>query len=40
MIKQVMRSTIIAVAALYCGMAGAHGKVSMEEDTCTRRRPG
>jgi hypothetical protein len=37
MIKQVIRSTIIAVAALYCGAAGAHGKVSMEEDTCTRR---
>ena len=37
MIKQVMRSTIIVVAALYCGAAGAHGKVSMEEDTCTRR---
>jgi hypothetical protein len=37
MIKQVIRSTIIVVAALYCGAAGAHGKVSMEEDTCTRR---
>ena len=37
MIKQVIQSTIIVVAALYCGAAGAHGKVSMEEDTCTRR---
>lgn len=37
MIKQVIQLTIIATAVLYCGMAGAHGKVSMEEDTCTRR---
>jgi len=37
MIKQVIRSTIIVLAALCCGAAGAHGKVSMEEDTCTRR---
>ena len=37
MIKQVTRSTIVVVAALYCGAGGAHGKVSMEEDTCTRR---
>ena len=37
MIKQVIQLTIIVTAALYCGMAGAHGKVSMEEDTCTRR---
>src|SRR5678815_2625338 len=37
MIKQVIQSIVIVVAALYCGMAGAHGKVSMDEDTCTRR---
>jgi hypothetical protein len=37
MIKQVKQLALIATAALYCGMAGAHGKVSMEEDTCTRR---
>jgi len=37
MIKQVIQLTIIVTTALYCGMAGAHGKVSMEEDTCTRR---
>ena len=37
MIKQVIQLTIIVTAALYCSMAGAHGKVSMDEDTCTRR---
>ena len=37
MIKKVIQLTIIITAALYCGMAGAHGKVSIEEDTCTRR---
>jgi hypothetical protein len=37
MIKQVIQLTIIVTAALYCGMAGAHGKVSIEEDICTRR---
>lgn len=37
MIKKVMQLTIIIIAAFYCGMAGAHGKVSIEEDTCTRR---
>ncbi|SEP20303.1 hypothetical protein [Nitrosovibrio sp. Nv6] len=37
MIKQVIQLIIIVTAALYCGMAGAHGKVSMDEDTCARR---
>lgn len=37
MIRQIIKSTIIVVAALYCGIAGAHGKVSMKDDTCTRR---
>jgi len=37
MIKQVIQSIVIVVAALYCGAVVAHGKVSMEEDTCTRR---
>ncbi len=37
MIKQVIRSIFIAVAALYCGVAGAHGKVSIDQDPCTRR---
>ena len=37
MIRQVIQLTIIVTAALYCGAVGAHGKVSMEEDICTRR---
>lgn len=40
MIKQVIQagaSALTLAAALYCGAAGAHGKVAMEEDTCMRR---
>ena len=37
MIKQVIRSIFIVIAALYCGVAGAHGKVSVDQDPCTRR---
>ncbi|MBN9125374.1 MAG: hypothetical protein BGO99_03555 [Nitrosospira sp. 56-18] len=40
MIKRVMQactSVLALAAALYCGAAGAHGKVTMEEDTCMRR---
>lgn len=37
MIEKVIQLTIIITAALYCGVAGAHGKVSMDKDTCTRR---
>ncbi|SFI73370.1 hypothetical protein [Nitrosomonas sp. Nm34] len=37
MIKKVIQINIIITAALYCGMAGAHEKVSMEKETCTRR---
>ena len=37
MMKKVIQLTIIVTAAFYCGMAGAHGKVSIEEDMCTRR---
>jgi hypothetical protein len=39
-IKRMMQagaSALALVAALYCGAAGAHGKVTMEEDTCMRR---
>ncbi len=39
-IKRVMQactSVLALAAALYCGAAGAHGKVTMEEDTCMRR---
>ena len=39
-IKRVIQagtSVLAVVAALYCGVAGAHGKVAMEEDTCMRR---
>ena len=37
MIKKAIQLTIIVTAAFYCGMVGAHGKVSVKEDTCTRR---
>ena len=40
MIKQVIRagaSALVLAAAIYSGVAGAHGRVSMEEDTCMRR---
>lgn len=37
MIKQVIQLTIIVAAMLCHGLAGAHGKVSMDEDPCTRR---
>lgn len=40
MIKRVLQagtSALILAATLYCGAAGAHGKVNMEEDTCMRR---
>ncbi|SCY09292.1 hypothetical protein SAMN05216420_102268 [Nitrosospira sp. Nl5] len=39
-IKQVLQagaSALVLATALYCGAAGAHGKVAMEEDTCMRR---
>ena len=39
-IKQIIQAGLSALtlaAALYCGAAGAHGKVAMEEDTCMRR---
>lgn len=39
-IKRVMQActpVLALAAALYCGAAGAHGKVTMEEDTCMRR---
>lgn len=39
-IKRAMKactSVLALAAALYCGAAGAHGKVTMEEDTCMRR---
>ncbi|MEO8992086.1 MAG: hypothetical protein ABI284_00100 [Nitrosospira sp.] len=38
--KEVIRlgaSTLVLAAALYSGVAGAHGRVAMEEDTCMRR---
>jgi len=34
---QACTSVLALAAALYCGAAGAHGKVTMEEDTCMRR---
>lgn len=40
MIKEVIRvgvSTLALAAALYSGVVAAHGRVSMEEDTCMRR---
>ena len=40
MMKQAIQagtSILILVAALYSGLATAHGKVAMEEDTCMRR---
>ncbi len=40
MIKEVIRvgvSTLALAAALYSGAVAAHGRVSMEEDTCMRR---
>ena len=40
MIRQVTQSSAAALilsAALYAGAAGAHGKVSLEEDSCVRR---
>ena len=40
MIKQILQagtSALVLVGVLYCGAAGAHGKVAMEEDTCMRR---
>ena len=32
-----MSAAFILIAALYAGVAGAHGKESLEEDTCVRR---
>ena len=39
MIKQINTpiSALTLVSMLYCSAAGAHGKVSMEQDTCIRR---
>ncbi len=40
MIKQAIRASSMALvfaAAIYAGVAAAHGRVAMEEDTCMRR---
>ena len=40
MVRQVTQAgaaTLILIAALYAGVAAAHGKVSLEEDSCVRR---
>ena len=40
MVRQVMQAgatALILASFLYAGSAGAHGKVSMEEDSCVRR---
>jgi hypothetical protein len=44
MVKQLERAfattAFILVMGLYSGMAGAHGKVSLEQDTCVRGTQG
>ena len=44
MVKQLERvfatTAFILVMGLYSGMAGAHGKVSLEQDTCVRETQG
>ena len=40
MVRQMIQtgaSAFIIVAALYAGVAGAHGKVAMEQDNCVRQ---
>lgn len=40
MVRQVIQAgaaVLILIAALYAGAAAAHGKVSLEEDSCVRR---
>lgn len=40
MVRQVIQAgaaALILIAALYAGAAAAHGKVSLEEDSCVRR---
>ncbi len=44
MVKQLERAfattAFILVMGLYSGMAGAHGKVSLKQDTCVRGTQG
>lgn len=37
MIRQVIQAALILSAVLTAGVAGAHGNVSLEEDSCVRR---
>ena len=37
MIRQVIQAVLILSAVLNAGVAGAHGNVSLEEDSCVRR---
>ena len=40
MVKQAIRASATAftlIMALHTGVAGAHGKVAMEQDSCMRR---
>jgi hypothetical protein len=36
-VTQAGAAILILIAALYAGAAAAHGKVSLEEDSCVRR---
>jgi hypothetical protein len=36
-VKQACATILVLIAALQAGVAGAHGKVSLEEDSCVRR---